>query len=326
LATRSLARYDFPVIINYARIGGVALAVLGGAGVAAQSRINGALAGRLHSGVGAAVVSFGSGLIILTIGVLLFKPARTGLSQVVALLGKGELRWWECAGGACGAFLVATQGLTVGSLGVALFTVAIVAGQSVSSLLVDRAGLAPGGVRPITVTRAIGTALTVAAVVLAVSGRLGTPAALGLAVLPVLAGAGSAWQQAMNGRVRQASEGVVATTFINFLVGTAALLITFGIWTGVDGAPTGSLPGEPWYYVGGTLGIIFIAIAAALVRHIGVLLLGLGMIAGQVGGAVLLDVVTPAGTEHLDRATLAGAALTLVAVGIASIPGVPRRA
>lgn len=319
-------RYDFPVINKYARLGGVTLAVLGGAGVAAQSRVNGALAGRLHSGVAAAVVSFGTGLIILTVALLFFKPARTGLARVRTLLRKGDLRWWECAGGACGAFLVASQGLTVGSLGVALFTVAIVAGQSVSSLLVDRAGLAPGGPRPITLTRAVGTALTVAAVVLAVSGRLSTPGALGLAILPVLAGAGSAWQQAMNGRVRQVSEGVVATTFINFLVGSAALLITFGVWSAVQGPPTGSLPGEPWYYVGGTLGIIFIAIAAALVRHIGVLLLGLGMIAGQVGGAVLLDVVAPAGGEHLDAATLAGAALTLVAVGIAAIPRVPRRA
>jgi transporter family-2 protein len=68
------------------------------------------------------------------------------------------------------------------------------------------------------------------------------------------------------------------------------------------------------------IGIVFIAIAAALVRHIGVLLLGLGMIAGQVGGAVLLDLVAPAGGDHLDVATLAGAALTLVAVGVASIP------
>jgi len=314
------------VINKSARIGGVVLAVLGGAGVAAQSRVNGALAGQLHSGVAAAVVSFGSGLIILTVAALAFRPARAGLVRVRKLLRKGDLRWWECMGGACGAFLVASQGLTVGSLGVALFTVAIVAGQSVSSLLVDRAGLAPGGPRPITVTRAVGTTLTVAAVLLAVSGRLGTPAALGLAILPVVAGAGSAWQQAMNGRVRQASEGVIATTFLNFLVGTAALLLTFGIWTAVRGAPTGSLPGQPLYYIGGTLGIIFIAIAAAMVRHIGVLLLGLGMIAGQVGGAVLLDVVAPAGNEHLDTVTLAGAALTLVAVGIASVPRVPRRA
>jgi transporter family-2 protein len=301
------------------RIGGVTLAVAGGTLVAAQTRINGALAGEVGSGVGAAVISFGSGLIVLTIAVLAFAPARAGLARVGDLLRKGDLRWWECAGGACGAFLVASQGLTVGALGVAIFIVSLVGGQSVSSLFVDRAGLAPGGPRPITANRAIGTALTVLAVLLAVSGRIGTPAALALAILPVVAGFGTAWQTAMNGRVRQASAGVMATTFVNFAVGTVALLLTFGIEVAIAGKPTGTLPPQPWYYLGGSLGIVFIAIAAALVRHIGVLLLGLSQIAGQVGGAVVVDLVAPAGDAHLGATTLAGAALTLVAVGIASI-------
>ena len=304
---------------RFGRIGGVALAVLGGTMVAAQTRINGALAGEIGNGIAAAVISFGSGLIVLTLAVLAYAPARAGLARVANLLRKGDLRWWECAGGACGAFLVASQGLTVGALGVAVFIVSIVAGQSVSSLFVDRAGLAPGGPRPITANRAIGTALTVVAVLLAVSGRIGTPATLALAILPVLAGFGTAWQTAMNGRVRQASEGVVSTTFINFAVGTVALLVTFGVQVAFAGKPTGTLPPQPWLYLGGTIGIVFIAIAAALVRHIGVLLLGLSMIAGQVGGAVVVDLAAPAGDAHLDATTLAGAALTLVAVAIASI-------
>jgi transporter family-2 protein len=162
----------------------------------------------------------------------------------------------------------------------------------------------------------------VVAVPIAVSGRIGTPAALGLAILPVLAGAGSAWQQAMNGRVRQASEGVIATTFINFVVGTTALLVAFGLDLAFQGRPTGSLPTEPWLYLGGLIGVVFIAVAAALVRHIGVLLLGLGMIAGQVIGALLLDLILPAAHKP-GPATFLGAALTLVAVWIAATP--PRR-
>ncbi|WP_027342661.1 DMT family transporter [Hamadaea tsunoensis] len=298
---------------------GVGLALLGGAGVALQSRINGELAGRVGSGFLAAVISFGTGLVIMAIATAVTPNARRGLGKVAALLRKGGLRWWECVGGAAGAFLVASQGITVGSLGVAVFIVSLVGGQSVSSLFVDRAGLAPGGPRPITPNRAIGTVLTVVAVPIAVAGHLGTPAALGLAVLPLLAGFGSAWQQAMNGRVRQAGEGVVATTFINFLVGTVALIIAFLISMIFKGAPTGSLPSEPWLYLGGTLGIIFIAIAAALVRHIGVLLLGLGMIAGQVIGAVLLDLILPVDNKP-GIATYIGAGLTLVAVWIAALP------
>ena len=51
-------------------------------------------------------------------------------------------------GGLFGAFLVATQGLTVGTIGVALFSVAITAGQASSGLIVDHFGIGPSGHQP----------------------------------------------------------------------------------------------------------------------------------------------------------------------------------
>ncbi|MGH3716358.1 MAG: DMT family transporter, partial [Micromonosporaceae bacterium] len=57
------------------------------------------------------------------------------------------------------------------------------------------------------------------------------------------------------------------------------------------------------------------------VRWTGVLLFGLATIAGQLVGAVVLDLVVPAEGAPLQQATLIGAALTLVAVGIAALPG-----
>jgi transporter family-2 protein len=284
-----------------------------------QSRVNGELAARVHSGIFAAVISFGSGLIILSAVVAASRSVRAGLGRVKALLRKGELRWWECIGGACGAFVVASQGLTVGALGVSVYIVALVAGQSVSGLFVDRAGLAPGGKHPVTPWRLCGTLLAMVAVLIAVSSHLGTPSTLALAVLPLLAGASSAWQSAMNGRVRLASGGVLPTTFINFVAGTTALVIAFVFW----GAPFAPLPPQPWLYVGGLLGMSFIAIAVAVVRHIGVLLLTLGMIGGQVVAAVAIDALAPGGAGTPTASTLAGAALTLVAVAVAA--WTPRR-
>jgi transporter family-2 protein len=297
---------------------GVALAVVAGFGVALQSRVNGTLADHLGSGFLAAFVSFGSGLVWLTVAMLVSRRARTGLAGVTTALRARRLRWWECLGGLAGGFLVATQGLTVGTLGVAVFIVAIVAGQSVSSLLVDRLGLAPGGIRLVTLPRAVGPALTVVAVAIAMSAGIGSAGALALAVLPLLAGAGSAWQQAVNGRVRAASGGVVAATFVNFLVGTAALAVALGISVLVQGAPTGSFPANPLLYTGGLIGIAFIAMSAAIVHRVGVLLLGLGMIAGQVVGALVLDVVSPGATPP-SAATYVGGALTLVAVAVPAL-------
>ncbi|MFJ6195199.1 DMT family transporter [Micromonospora sp. NPDC092111] len=314
-----------PTLPAARRIIGVGLATAAGLGVAVQSRINGELGVRLADGIAAAVVSFGLGLLVLLVLVPALPGGRRGLADLRRALRDGSLRPWQCLGGVCGAFLVATQGLTIGTLGVAVFTVAVVAGQSASSLAVDRAGLGPTGRQPVTAARLAGAVLTVLAVLLAVADRLGDPAALALALLPLLAGVGIAWQQAVNGRVRAAAGSALTATLVNFTVGTAALLATFAVDAAVRGRPTGALPTEPWLYLGGPIGIVFIAIAAAIVRFTGVLLLGLATIAGQVVGAVLLDLVLPTEASHPGVATLAGAALTLVAVLVAALGPAPRR-
>ncbi|MFE9688826.1 DMT family transporter [Micromonospora sp. NPDC005806] len=314
-----------PTLSTGRRIAGVGLATASGVTVAVQSRINGELGVRLADGIAAAVVSFGLGLLILLVLVPATPGGRRGLAALRAALRDGSLRPWQCLGGVCGAFLVATQGLTIGTLGVAVFTVAVVAGQTGSSLLVDRAGIGPTGRQPVTPNRLVGAVLTVLAVVLAVGDRLGDPGALALALLPLAAGVGVAWQQAVNGQVRAAAGSATTATLVNFTVGMVALLATFAVEVAVRGRPAGSLPGEPWLYLGGPLGIVFIALAAAIVRFTGVLLLGLATIAGQIVGAVLLDVALPTAASHPGPNTLLGAALTLVAVLVAALGPTPRR-
>ncbi|MER7167487.1 DMT family transporter [Micromonospora sp. NPDC000207] len=303
---------------------GVALATASGVAVAVQSRINGELGVRLADGIAAAVVSFGLGLLVLLVLVSATTSGRRGVAALRTALTTGALRPWHCLGGLCGAFLVAAQGLTIGTLGVAIFTVAVVAGQTGSSLLVDRAGIGPTGRQPVTAPRLAGAALTVLAVLLAVGDRLADPGALALAVLPLLAGVGIAWQQAVNGRVRAASASTMTATAVNFTVGTVALLLTFAVEVAVRGWPTGRFPTEPWLYLGGPLGIAFIAVAAALVGLTGVLLLGLATIAGQIVGAVALDLILPTAASQPGPTTLMGAALTLVAVLVAALAPVRR--
>ncbi|MFY1619357.1 DMT family transporter [Micromonospora sp. WMMD736] len=308
-----------PTLPAARRIIGVALASVAGVAVAAQSRINGELGVRLADGFAAAVVSFGLGLVVLLVLVPVTPGGRRGLRAVRRALTAGTLRPWQCLGGMCGALLVATQGLTIGSLGVAVFTVAVVAGQSGSSLAVDRAGIGPAGRQPVTRQRLAGAVLTVLAVVLAVGDRLGDPGALALALLPLVAGLGIAWQQAVNGQVRAAADSALTATLVNFAVGTATLLVAFAVDVAVRGWPTGHAPSELWLYLGGPIGIVFIAIAAAIVRFTGVLLLGLATIAGQIVGAVLLDLVLPTAASHPSVNSLLGAVLTLVAVLLAAL-------
>jgi bacterial/archaeal transporter family-2 protein len=301
--------------VRGARAVGVGLAGVAGVAMALQARVNGELAVRISDGVAAAVVSFGTGLMLVVVIVGALPAGRRGLAAVGRALRAGTLRWWHLLGGVFGGFVVATQGLTVATIGVAVFTVALVAGQSISSLLVDRSGLGPGAAEPVTLARVSGAVLCMLAMVVAVADRVGTPGGLGLAVLPLLAGAGIAWQQAVNGRVRAAAGSTWPATLVNFVVGTAALLGGFGVVVAVRGWPGGALPSEPWLYAGGALGVVLIAIAAGVVRFTGVLLLGVSAIAGQVLGALVLDLVAPADSPPAWN-TYAGAALLLAAVAV----------
>lgn len=310
-----------------ARTAGVVVVVGIGVAVAVQARINGELARRIDDGPVAALLSFLGGLLLLVLLAAAVPSMRTGLRCVRSALVARRLRPHHLLGGIFGAYLVTTQGLTVAAIGVAVFTVAVVAGQAASSLLVDRAGLGPGGRQPISPPRVLGAALALAAVVLAMSDRLGAPQSLWLVALPALAGVGIAYQQAVNGQVAAAARGdgsplagMLPAALVNFTVGILALVLVTGVEVAIRGLP-GPLPAQPWLYLGGPLGVLFIGTAAAVVPITGVLLLGLGTIAGQLIGAVLLDLFVPAGVGHLTATTLIGTGLTLVAVTVIAVTG-----
>ena len=296
---------------------GLALAVVTGTFVAVQARINGALGVAIDDGFAAATVSFGSGLVILSIIMVASRPGRRGLGRVVTALRSGSMPWWTVAGGGAGAFLVLSQGIAAAALGVALFTVAIVAGQTISSLVLDRIGFGPHGVVPFQAARVIGSVLALVAVAWAVSTEFGGDKPLLLLVMPLLGGIGIGWQQAVNGRVRQVASSSLTATFINFTVGTTVLLVAMLVHFAVVGLPD-PFPTDPVLYIGGAIGCVFIGVSAFLVSHTGLLVLGLGTVAGQLVGAVVLDLVVP-GAGGLHWTTVAGAGLALVAVAIASI-------
>ncbi|MFT7836526.1 DMT family transporter [Saccharothrix sp. BKS2] len=302
------------------RLVGALLAFVGGAFLAVQGRLNGELGHVFGDGFLAALVSFGGGLALLLLTVPTTAAGRAGLARLRDALRGGRIRWWQCVGGAAGAFFVSTQGLAVAALGVAVFTVAAVAAQAVSSLLVDRAGLGPAGRVPLTVPRVLGAGLAVVAVAVAVADEFGDPAALWLALLPAVAGIGLGWQSAVNGLVREAAGSTRVTTMVNFGTGTAVLLVVCAVDVAVRGLPDAA-PSEPWFYAGGALGIFTIASAVLAVRWLGVLLVGLCQVAGQLVGALVVDVVAPAAGERLSTWTVVGTVLTLLAVVVAALPG-----
>ncbi len=285
--------------------GGTAIlaAFASGAMVAAQQRVNGDLGSVLADPLLAAVVSFSAGLVVVSVLLAALPRSRATLRSLK------DVPWWSRLGGLGGASMVAVGATAAPLIGVAPLTVALVAGSTVGGLLVDRIGLGPGGMRPLTAPRVAGALLCLVAIGISAAGGVhgGRPLLL---VLVVLAGALTSFQQAVNGRVRDATDAVVAT-FVNFVVGTAGLLLGLGLRALVVGVHARGWPDlQHWHlYLGGPLGASFVFVAALTVRRLGVLRLALATTAGQIVGAVPLDL-----GRGVALTTIVAAALTLAAV------------
>ncbi|WP_295821816.1 DMT family transporter [uncultured Microbacterium sp.] len=299
-------------------------AVLIGALTALQARINGTLGAEIGDGFVAAAVSFSSGLVILVVLSALIPGGRRGFGRLVAGIRTRSIPPWMLLGGLVGAFTVASQGLTVATIGVALFTVGFVAGQTTGGMVLDRIGYGPAGVVPVTVRRLVGALLAIAGVVVCLSGDALGGVPLWMLVVPAIAGAGVAWQQGTNGRLRVRVESPLTATLVNFVGGTVVLLIAAGVHLGLVGAPR-TIPTEPWLYLGGAVGVLYIFLSSVVVRRTGVLLLGLGSVVGLLTTSVLLDALWPAPAAPSTAVALLAAAVAIAGVAVAAVPWRRRR-
>lgn len=289
----------------------VVASVISGMLVALQSRINGEFGLALGNGFLAALLSFSIGLSILGAVMLTRRKGRQGVVTVARAIRAGDVPWWAVIGGAGGGFLVLTQGLSAGVLGVALFTIAVVTGQTLGALVIDTRGWFGAPRVRLNLWRITGAGIVLTGVFVALDFTPGETEVTGvLFLLPLFAGAGTGFQQAVNGKVRTVSGSALSATFVNFLVGALVLGVLFVLALPFTGGPV-AWPDTWWLWVGGAVGAFFIAIQVTAVTIIGVLGLGVSLVTGQLMGSVILDVIAPVETSDLHLATVLGAMVTL---------------
>lgn len=296
----------------------VVMSIVAGMGVALQSRLNGELGLELGNGSLAALISFSSGLVILGVVLGFSAHARRGLREVLGRVRHGDLPWWSIIGGLGGGMLVLTQGLVAGFLGVALFSVAVVAGQTFGALAIDTRGLIGFPRIPLAAPRIVGALMVVAGI--ATTASIGESAG-GFSwqfLLPLVAGVGTGFQQALNGTVQRASQSALAATFINFTMGTLILLVITLASAPFVSTPT-EIPTQWWLYLGGFVGTLFISIQTVTVNKIGLLGLGVSLVTGQVLGSILLDLFLPMGYHPVTVWTLVGAVLTVAGSALVTL-------
>jgi len=292
------------------------LAIFIGALTAIQSRINGQLSVDIHNGLAAALISFGTGWACLFVLIFANKKERSNLATLFRALRHKQLRIWEVTGGLIGGCFVAVQSITVPTIGVALFTISVVGGQTASSLVVDKVGLAPSGKKRITTPRVIAAILTLISVAIAVYPDLknSTFRFLPLAA-SVIVGTGVSVQQAFNGRVKVVAKSALATAWMNFFMGACIISLAL-IYKLSTGSSIGSLPSNPWLYIGGPLGLIFISVSAYIIKSLGVLNFILLSVTGQLIGALACDWIAPTHKGALNGYLIFGTVLTLSSIAI----------
>ena len=297
------------------------LAALSGILISLQARANGELSLRLNNGLQAAFISFSSGLLIIAI-ISIFNPKiKNGARRLRAAVKAKEIAPWTLFAGALGGAFVAVQTQIVPLIGVAIYSVASIAGQGATSLIVDRIGLTGGGKKPISPRRIAAAVVTVLAVLVSVLDRIDARNLSLIAVaLAGLAGAIVGVQRAMNGLINEHSGQSFTTSLLNFIMGSSVLGIALLIAVAVGKVEFVALPAGPWWiYMGGTIGVIYIAFTSTIVQHLGVLTFTLFSTGGQLIGALLIDIYSPTKGVSVSAYLVSGIVMTFLGVLVGGV-------
>ncbi len=297
------------------------LAALSGILISLQARANGELSLRLNNGLEAAFISFSSGLILISV-ISLFNPTiKNGAKRLRAAVAAKEIAPWTLFAGALGGAFVAVQTQIVPLIGVAIYSVASIAGQSATSLVVDRIGLTGGGKKPISPRRIAAAVVTVLAVLVSVFDRIDAKNLSLIAVaLAGIAGAIVGIQRAMNGLINEHSQQSFTTSLLNFIMGSSALGIVLLIAVATGKVEFVSFPAGPWWmYMGGTIGVIYIAFTSTIVQHLGVLTFTLFSTGGQLVGALCIDLISPTEGVSVSTYLVSGIVMTFLGVLVGGV-------
>jgi len=133
--------------------------IAAGAATTLQAPVNSVLGRTLDNTLAAAALSFGVGFLVLSLLTL-----ATGGAQVAPRLA--HIQWWHLAGGALGAFYVWASLWGVPVLGVVTTVSALILGQMVVAILLDKFGPLGLPVKEISVQRLFGVVLVAGGLIL----------------------------------------------------------------------------------------------------------------------------------------------------------------
>ncbi|MBW9122315.1 DMT family transporter [Microbacterium trichothecenolyticum] len=288
--------------------------LLTGSMLSAQSRTSVALSEYIGDPFLGTLLTVFGGSVLLALTTAFWRPPREGLVRINRAVRENRLSGLWLLAGVGGVLIVLAQAIAAGPLGLALFAVGIVSGQMTGGITFDALGIAGNGaIRP-TALRVIAALLAVAAGFSAVVANGSASVAAAPLVIAFVAGIVSSWTAGANGRVLHVARNVVSAGLVNHLAGMVVIALIVATTLHLNSG--WHIPTEPWLYCGSLFGIGALFGATLLVRHLGVLLLGVTTVTGQLVAGLALDALFPTAGTRTDAATIASVALTVIAVGL----------
>jgi transporter family-2 protein len=266
----------------------------------------------------AALVSFFTGLLLVILIALFRKDVRVGFTEIFKSTKAKKIPPWALVAGILGASFVTMQTYVVPIAGVALFTVASLAGQTAISLWVDKLSLNGGDRLLITKRRVIAAIVTVVAVAVSAWDRFTMSNFSILALsLAFFAGTWVGVQRALNGRINSFSNKSLATSLLNFITGTSFLLFLLAIRSIFTDYSTLNFKAGPWWmFLGGSIGVFYIALSAHIVQHLGVLEFTLYSVIGMLISALMIDVMFPIEGDLVSKYSILGALISFIGLAL----------
>jgi transporter family-2 protein len=131
----------------------------------------------------------------------------------------------------------------------------------------------------------------------------------------LFAGSMIAFQSPINARLGSIMGGPLVATFCSFAVGTIALALLMAVSGNIP--RLGDLSAtQPWMWVGGLLGAIFVFVSISVVPVIGAALMIALFVAGQLIGALIIDKTGFLLPMQIDIGWERIAALVLILAGV----------
>ncbi len=125
-----------------------------------QAPMNATFAKAVGHPLWGAILSLSVSTLLILPMLFYFKVSAPNLSQI------GQLPWWAWFGGTVGAIFVASAVVLVPKIGIANFSVLAIGGQVIGALILDHFGLLNMPVRPLNLTKLLGTIIMIGGILL----------------------------------------------------------------------------------------------------------------------------------------------------------------